>query len=155
MWVFFRANVSATVVGDKIWAVGGFSGKVFLNTTEYFDPKRDEWTTYMLADPTTPETPSTAPEEEEVSVESEAGVAASKCETTSNPAPTAATALEEAKPAAAPLVSPGVRFTIEGLKNGEPILLSPRGSTSSSEGENNDLQKNDNGGGDVSMSCGD
>ena len=39
--------MSAAVVGDKIWAVGGFSGKAFLNTVEFLDLKREEWTTYL------------------------------------------------------------------------------------------------------------
>ena len=40
-----RTNVSVAVVGDRLWAVGGFSGKVFLNTVEYLDG--DEWTSFI------------------------------------------------------------------------------------------------------------
>jgi len=32
-----RANVRAVTVGDRVYAVGGFSGKVFLNTIEYLE----------------------------------------------------------------------------------------------------------------------
>merc|ERR1712038_1634871 len=42
-----RTNVSVAVVGDRLWAVGGFSGKVFLNTVEYLDPDTDEWTSFI------------------------------------------------------------------------------------------------------------
>ena len=41
-----RTNVSVAVVGDRLWAVGGFSGKVFLNTVEYLDGG-DEWTSFI------------------------------------------------------------------------------------------------------------
>lgn len=44
---FCRGNVSVAVVGDKLWAVGGFSGKNFLNNVEFLDPIKDEWTTYL------------------------------------------------------------------------------------------------------------
>jgi hypothetical protein len=82
------------------------------------DPRRDEWTTYILAEPNTPETPpaagnnSDSSPEESVSAEKEEEVVVSK-----------------------PPVANGVRFKIEGLKNGEPISLTPRGSTSSPEEE--------------------
>jgi len=42
-----RANVAVAVVDDRIWAVGGFSGKVFLNSIEQLDPLSDEWTTFL------------------------------------------------------------------------------------------------------------
>ena len=41
-----RSNVSAVVVRDRLYAVGGFSGKTFLNTIEYLDPETNEWTTF-------------------------------------------------------------------------------------------------------------
>lgn len=133
LFLVFRANVSATVVGDKIWAVGGFSGKVFLNTTEYLDAKRDEWTTYILAEPSTPEEVPTVEFEITSGLEPET-------EKNSTTPPTE----EKKSPVSVPN---GVRFTIEGLKNGEPIFLSPRGSTSS-EDENKTPE-------DVSRNCGD
>lgn len=42
-----RSNVSAVVVRDRLYAVGGFSGKTFLNTIEYLDPETNEWTTFV------------------------------------------------------------------------------------------------------------
>jgi hypothetical protein len=42
-----RANVAVAVVDDRIWAVGGFSGKIFLNSIEQLDPASDEWTTFV------------------------------------------------------------------------------------------------------------
>lgn len=42
-----RSNVSAVVVQDRLYAVGGFSGKTFLNTIEYLDPETNEWTTFV------------------------------------------------------------------------------------------------------------
>lgn len=42
-----RSNVSAVVVRDKLYAVGGFSGKTFLNTIEYLDPATNEWTMFV------------------------------------------------------------------------------------------------------------
>lgn len=44
---FCRGNVSVAVVNEKLWAVGGFSGKNFLNNVEFLDPAKDEWTTYL------------------------------------------------------------------------------------------------------------
>lgn len=61
-----RANVGAVVVGNKLYgkfegknffllkhlfiAVGGFNGKAFLNTIEYFDFDNNEWTTSVTID---------------------------------------------------------------------------------------------------------
>lgn len=42
-----RSNVSVVVVRDKLYAVGGFSGKTFLNTIEYLDKDTNEWTTFV------------------------------------------------------------------------------------------------------------
>lgn len=39
--------MSAVVVRDRLYAVGGFSGKTFLNTIEYLDPEANEWTTFV------------------------------------------------------------------------------------------------------------
>ena len=44
---FYRGNVSVAMVHDRLWAVGGFSGKTFLNTVEFLDPVTEEWTTYL------------------------------------------------------------------------------------------------------------
>merc|ERR1719427_1050403 len=41
-----RANVGCAVMDGKLYAVGGFSGKIFLNTIEYLDPDTMEWTTF-------------------------------------------------------------------------------------------------------------
>lgn len=45
-----RANVEVAVVGDRLYAVGGFSGKTFLNTIEYLDENTNEWTTFVPKD---------------------------------------------------------------------------------------------------------
>ena len=42
-----RANVAVSVVNDTIFAVGGFTGKQFLNNCEYLDIKNNEWTTFL------------------------------------------------------------------------------------------------------------
>ena len=47
---FCRGNVSVAMVHDRLWAVGGFSGKTFLNTVEFLDPVSDEWTTYLAVE---------------------------------------------------------------------------------------------------------
>ena len=44
---FCRGNVSVAVVNDQLWAVGGFSGKNFLNNVEFLDPVKEEWTSYL------------------------------------------------------------------------------------------------------------
>ena len=44
---FCRGNVSVAVVNEQLWAVGGFSGKNFLNNVEFLDPVKDEWTSYL------------------------------------------------------------------------------------------------------------
>lgn len=42
-----RANISVVVVANKLYAIGGFSGKCFLNTIEYLDANTNEWTTFV------------------------------------------------------------------------------------------------------------
>lgn len=42
-----RANVAVAVVDNRLYAVGGFSGKNFLNTIEYLDINSNEWTTFI------------------------------------------------------------------------------------------------------------
>ena len=50
---FCRGNVGVAKVGEKLWAVGGYSGKNFLNSVEFLDPVKDEWTSYLpVATPT-------------------------------------------------------------------------------------------------------
>merc|ERR1719423_512013 len=41
-----RANVGVAGVGGRLYAVGGFSGKSFLDTIEYLDPDTMEWTNF-------------------------------------------------------------------------------------------------------------
>ena len=48
---YCRGNVSVAMVHDRLWAVGGFSGKTFLNTVEFLDPVTEEWTTYLAVEP--------------------------------------------------------------------------------------------------------
>jgi len=42
-----RANMGVAVIGRRIFAVGGFSGKAFLNTIEYLCDDSDEWCVYQ------------------------------------------------------------------------------------------------------------
>ena len=44
---FCRGNVGVALVNDTLWAVGGFSGKTFLNNVEFLDPTKEEWTSYL------------------------------------------------------------------------------------------------------------
>jgi len=41
-----RSIVSVVVVNNRLYAIGGFSGKKFLNTIEYFDAEANEWTKF-------------------------------------------------------------------------------------------------------------
>lgn len=45
-----RANVGVAVVGDRLYAVGGFSGKTFLNTIEFLDTLNNEWTSFVTTE---------------------------------------------------------------------------------------------------------
>lgn len=45
-----RANVSVASLGNKLFAVGGFSGKRFLDSLEYFDATTEEWCCYSPVD---------------------------------------------------------------------------------------------------------
>lgn len=38
-----RSNAGVAMLGDTIYAVGGFDGNEFLNTVEVYNPKMDEW----------------------------------------------------------------------------------------------------------------
>lgn len=42
-----RANVGVAVVGGRLFAVGGFNGKAFLNTVEFLDGRTNEWTSFV------------------------------------------------------------------------------------------------------------
>lgn len=42
-----RANVGVVSYSDRLYAVGGFSGKKFLDTFEYLDAQSEEWCSYM------------------------------------------------------------------------------------------------------------
>lgn len=38
-----RSNAGVAMLGDTIYAVGGFDGNEFLNTVEVYNPDTDEW----------------------------------------------------------------------------------------------------------------
>lgn len=38
-----RSNAGAAMLGEAIYAVGGFDGNNFLNTMEVYNPDTDEW----------------------------------------------------------------------------------------------------------------
>ena len=42
-----RANVAAAVVNQRLFAVGGFSGKIFLNSIESLQRDLREWSTFV------------------------------------------------------------------------------------------------------------
>lgn len=42
-----RANVGVAAYANRIFAVGGFSGKKFLDTMEYLDIDNNEWCSYL------------------------------------------------------------------------------------------------------------
>ncbi len=42
-----RANVAIAMVNERLFAVGGFNGKSFLNSVEFLDPETDEWTSFL------------------------------------------------------------------------------------------------------------
>ena len=65
-----RANVACIVLDNRLWAVGGFNGKIFLDSMEYLSADAREWCSYMptklvnleeeeegVETPTTPSTP--------------------------------------------------------------------------------------------------
>ena len=43
-----RANVSVAVLSDRLFAVGGFSGKHFLDTVEYLGKDKKEWCNFAV-----------------------------------------------------------------------------------------------------------
>ena len=42
-----RANVAICFYNNKLFAVGGFSKRTFLNTMEYLDDQTNEWCSYL------------------------------------------------------------------------------------------------------------
>jgi influenza virus NS1A-binding protein len=42
-----RANVGVSVIQDRLFAVGGFSGKLFLNNIEYLSADCKQWCMYV------------------------------------------------------------------------------------------------------------
>lgn len=42
-----RANVGVAVIGHRLFAVGGYSGKSFLNSVEYLSDDGEEWCSYQ------------------------------------------------------------------------------------------------------------
>lgn len=38
-----RSNAGVAMIGENIYAVGGFDGNEFLNTMEMYNPETDEW----------------------------------------------------------------------------------------------------------------
>ena len=42
-----RANVGVAVVKNRLFAVGGFSGKAFLDSIEYLNAESSEWSSYV------------------------------------------------------------------------------------------------------------
>lgn len=39
-----RDAVGVCLLGDKLYAVGGYDGQTYLNTVEAYDPQTNEWT---------------------------------------------------------------------------------------------------------------
>lgn len=39
-----RDAVGVCLLGDKLYAVGGYDGQTYLNTVESYDPQTNEWT---------------------------------------------------------------------------------------------------------------
>ncbi len=54
---FPRANVGVVTVGQRLFAVGGFSGKAFLDSVEYLTEDGNEWCSFLPP----PEEPVKAP----------------------------------------------------------------------------------------------
>lgn len=43
-----RDAVGVCLLGDKLYAVGGYDGQTYLNTVESYDPQTNEWTQVQL-----------------------------------------------------------------------------------------------------------
>lgn len=44
-----RDAVGVCLLGDRLYAVGGYDGQVYLNTVEAYDPQTNEWTQVRLS----------------------------------------------------------------------------------------------------------
>jgi influenza virus NS1A-binding protein len=45
-----RVNVAVAVVGRRLYALGGFNGKVFMDSIEFLDLDVGEWSSYVPAE---------------------------------------------------------------------------------------------------------
>lgn len=43
-----RDAVGVCLLGDKLYAVGGYDGQTYLNTMESYDPQTNEWTQVLI-----------------------------------------------------------------------------------------------------------
>lgn len=43
-----RDAVGVCLLGDKLYAVGGYDGQSYLNTMEAYDPQTNEWTQVII-----------------------------------------------------------------------------------------------------------
>ena len=43
-----RDAVGVCLLGDRLYAVGGYDGQTYLNTMESYDPQTNEWTQVQL-----------------------------------------------------------------------------------------------------------
>lgn len=43
-----RDAVGVCLLGDRLYAVGGYDGQTYLNTMESYDPQTNEWTQVTL-----------------------------------------------------------------------------------------------------------
>lgn len=43
-----RDAVGVCLLGDRLYAVGGYDGQTYLNTMESYDPQTNEWTQVRL-----------------------------------------------------------------------------------------------------------
>lgn len=44
-----RDAVGVCLLGDKLYAVGGYDGQTYLNIVEAYDPQTNEWTQVQLS----------------------------------------------------------------------------------------------------------
>lgn len=47
-----RDAVGVCLLGDRLYAVGGYDGQSYLNSVESYDAQNNEWTEVILIDPT-------------------------------------------------------------------------------------------------------
>lgn len=43
-----RDAVGVCLLGDRLYAVGGYDGQTYLNTVESYDPQTNEWTQVVI-----------------------------------------------------------------------------------------------------------